>query len=224
MCSFRILCPYLQVFFHYNAHMFSIVIQAGGKSSRMGQDKALLPFLGEPLIVRVIRRVQSIADEILITTNYPENYRFLDVPLVSDPIPDRGALGGLYTALDAAQGEFVGIVACDMPFLNPNLLVYALGQAQQYSADAAIPGTEKGLEPIHAVYRKATCLPVVKKALDAGKWRMISWHNEAQILTLSPTVTSRFDPHGRTFMNLNTPEEFSEAEKWALKNAGLPDN
>ena len=72
--------------------MFSIVIQAGGQSSRMGQDKALLPFLGEPLIQRVLDRVRPIADEILVTTNQPDSYQFLDVPLYTDVTPGRGAV------------------------------------------------------------------------------------------------------------------------------------
>ena len=74
--------------------MLSVVIQAGGQSSRMGQDKALKLFLGRPLIQRVIERLQPIADELLVTTNHPEDYAFLNLPLFTDLKPGRGALGG----------------------------------------------------------------------------------------------------------------------------------
>ena len=81
----------------------SVVIQAGGESSRMGQDKALLPFLGKPMISRVMARLAPIAEEMLVTTNHPEDYSFLDIPLFSDLNPGHGALGGLYTALSVAS-------------------------------------------------------------------------------------------------------------------------
>ncbi len=83
--------------------MLTVAIQAGGESRRMGQDKALLPFLGQPLIVRVIERLKLLADEILVTTNHPQAYQFLGLPLYPDQQPGRGALGGLYTALNAAS-------------------------------------------------------------------------------------------------------------------------
>ena len=95
--------------------MLTICVQAGGESSRMGQDKALMPFLGRPLIQRVTDRLAPIADEVIVTTNHPEDYRFLGLPLFPDLKPGRGALGGLYTALSSATCESVAVVACDMP-------------------------------------------------------------------------------------------------------------
>src|SRR5512145_3348059 len=108
--------------------MLTICIQAGGQSSRMREDKALKPFLGRPLIQRVIERLTPIADEIIVTTNRPADYAFLNTSicpsghsvqhlrLVSDLKPGRGALGGLYTAIASATHAIVGVVACDMPF------------------------------------------------------------------------------------------------------------
>src|SRR5215217_9407421 len=99
--------------------MLTVCIQARGQSSRMGEDKALKTFLGRPLIQRVIERLAAIADELIVTTNRPDDYSFLDVRLISDLKPGRGALGGLYTAIASASNPFVGIVACDMPFASP---------------------------------------------------------------------------------------------------------
>ena len=95
--------------------MLTVCIQAGGQSSRMGEDKALKPFLGRPLIQRVIERLSPVADELIVTTNRPDDYRFLRLALRADLKPGRGALGGLYTAIASAAHPIVAVVACDMP-------------------------------------------------------------------------------------------------------------
>jgi molybdopterin-guanine dinucleotide biosynthesis protein A len=197
-------------------HMLTISIQAGGGSTRMGQDKALIPFLGQPLIQRVVERLAPVGDEVVITTNQPENYRFLNLPVFPDVIPGVGALGGLYTALKVASHTLVAVVACDLPFANPDLLAACRDILLEKDCDAVIPSTERGLEPLHAVYRVAGCLPLVEAALEAGKRRMIAWHGSAEVVVLSPEETARYDPQGVTFWNVNTPKEFERAEKKAL--------
>src|SRR5512141_666268 len=102
--------------------MLSVVVQAGGESTRMGENKALKPFLGRPLIQRVVERLAPIADEVLITTNQPDQFAFLKVPLFPDQRPGRGALGGLHTAIASAHEPYVAVVACDMPFASAQLL------------------------------------------------------------------------------------------------------
>jgi len=195
--------------------MLTIVIQAGGESRRMGQDKALLPFLGKPLIQRVFERVAPLADEIFITTNRPESYAFLGVPLITDVAPGRGALGGLYTALYTASEPLVGVVACDMPFVNARLLDAACLLLADPQVDAVIPRTENGLEPFHAVYRRETCLPAVQDVLEAGKWRVDAWFSRARLRFLKPEETAAYDPDRLAFWNVNTPEEFRQAEQIA---------
>ena len=194
--------------------MRSLVIQAGGQSRRMGQDKALLPFLGQPLIQRVIDRAGPLADEILVTTNHPENYAFLNLPLHPDIIPDRGALSGLYTALHAAHHDSVLIVACDMPFVSPELLDAQIDWLEQ-GYDAVIPRGEEGTEPFHAVYRRSTCLGLAQTALQADKWRVDAWFAQANIRFLEADDILRLDPTGLAFWNVNTPAEFQRAEALA---------
>lgn len=195
--------------------MLTIVVQAGGESRRMGQDKALLPFLSKPLISRVISRVANLADEVLVTTNAPENYGFLNLPLVPDVYPGRGALGGLYTALNAAGQPFVGVVACDMPFVNPDLLKAELDLLVHTGCDAAMPQVGEGTEPFHAVYRRDTCLPAIRAALQAEKWRVNSWFPDVNMRYLSPEEILEHDPRQLAFWNVNTPEEFHWAEQMA---------
>lgn len=200
--------------------MLSIVIQAGGESRRMGQDKALLPFLGQPLIVRVLARVTRIAGEVLVTTNRPEAYGFLGLPLIPDRIPGRGALGGLYTALSAASQPLVGVVACDMPFASPVLLEAERDMLIEGGFDAVIPRNPGGTEPFHAVYRRETCLPLAEAALQADKWRVDAWFAKARIRFLTPPEVQPYDPQGLAFWNVNTPEEFAQAERLAKTAAG----
>jgi molybdopterin-guanine dinucleotide biosynthesis protein A len=195
--------------------MLSIVVQAGGQSTRMGENKALKLFLGRPLIRRVIERLAPIADELLVTTNQPEAFAFLDVPLFPDLLPGRGPLGGLYTALVSARFDRVAVVACDMPFASAPLLVVADSLALSEGADVVIAETAEGFEPLHAVYRRQTCIPAIKSAIDADQWRVISWFPQVKIRRLTPDELERYDPEGLAFWNVNTPEEFAEAEERA---------
>jgi molybdopterin-guanine dinucleotide biosynthesis protein A len=177
----------------------------------MGVDKARVDFLGQLLIVRVLERVALLADEILVTTNQPEAYSFLQVPCVPDVLPGHGALGGLYTALSAASHPFVAVIACDMPFANAGLLAFQQEVLLATAADAAIPRTPDGLEPFHAVYRKSTCLPWIQAALEAGQRRVDSWMKQASVRYITPEEIARHDPDGLAFLNINTPAELAEA-------------
>ncbi|MBN1148591.1 MAG: molybdenum cofactor guanylyltransferase [Anaerolineales bacterium] len=195
--------------------MLTIVVQAGGESRRMGQDKALLPFLGKPLIARVIERLAPIADELFVTTNRPEGYRDLGVPLFADLVPGRGALGGLYTALSAASHPLVAVVACDMPFVNPDLLAYQAERLVQEQADISIPRLGEGLEPFHAVYRRQSCLPHAFDALQAGKWRADAWFERVKVHEIHKDELLRIDPGLLSFHNVNTPEDLQAAIRLA---------
>jgi molybdopterin-guanine dinucleotide biosynthesis protein A len=205
--------------------MLTVCIQAGGQSSRMGENKALKPFLGRPLIQRVIERLAPIADELLVTTNRPEEYAFLNQRLVPDLKPGRGALGGLYTAISSASNPCVAVVACDMPFANAALLAAATKLMVQEEADVVIARAasqaervgrvDEGYEPLHAVYRCKTCLPAIEAAIDADLWKVVAWFPQVKVRVLTADEISRYDPKHLAFWNVNTPEEFAEAERLA---------
>lgn len=192
--------------------MLTVVIQAGGQSSRMGEDKALKPFLGRPLIQRVIEGLAPIADEMIVTTNRPAEYGFLNQRLTADLKPGRGALGGLYTAIASASHPFVAVAACDMPFASKNFFESAYSLMVKEEADVVIAKTDEGFEPLHALYRRETCLPAIEAAIDADQWKVIAWFPQVKVRTLSPDELKAFDPSGLCFWNVNTPEEFSKAE------------
>lgn len=191
------------------------VILAGGSSSRMGRDKALLPMQGEPLISLVLDRGKTITDHILVITNRPDDYNFLKVPLAADVIDCKGPLVGLYTALYSLKSKFIILVGCDMPFINPSLLTFQLNILEQEDFDIVIPRHDDILEPLHAVYRRETCLDPVRVELDDGKRSLIGWHNRVRVQEISGSTLLFFDPDRRAFVNLNSPQDFEEIEEFS---------
>ena len=189
----------------------------------MGEDKALKTFLGRPLIQRVVDRLTPIADEIIVTTNRPDDYRFLNLRLFSDIKPDRGALGGLYTAIASATHPIVAVVACDMPFASATLIetMSRLLVDAEREADVVIAKSEEGYEPLHAVYRRDTCLPAIEAAIDADQWKVIAWFPQVKVRVLTMEEIKSADPDGLAFWNVNTPEEFVKAEKLATAQSAL---
>lgn len=190
--------------------MISIAIQAGGQSSRMGQDKALLPLAGKPVIEHILTRVEGLGDEIFITTNQPGHYAYLGIRLVPDRNPGAGALEGLFTALSAAQGEYALVLACDMPFVNRGLLAYMI--ALRHETDAVVPRHAGKFEPLHALYSR-NCLPFVKASLDAGETRVLSFFSEVRLRTIEEEELRLHDPTLECFFNINTPEDLLQAEQ-----------
>ncbi len=209
----------------------TVVIQAGGESKRMGQSKALVPFLGRPLIMRQVERLAPVADELIITTNESERLKFLKccypelpIRLAKDLLPDRGALPGFLTALSAASNEYVAIVACDMVFASPRLIAAECVEMSLTQADAVVPVNTHGYEPMHALYRKSACLPAVRLALDEGESRVQSIFRKVDVAGFSQTCVQRAEPRGGCFVNVNTPEELKSAEESLLagEEEGLP--
>jgi molybdopterin-guanine dinucleotide biosynthesis protein A len=199
----------------------SVVIQAGGESRRMGQNKALLPFLGQTLIERVISRIKDIADEVVITSNEPGMFDFLHLPVYPDLVPGRGALGGLYSAFSIANSPLVAVVACDMPFANSSLLNAQMELLIKQKVDGMVPRHENGTEPFHAVYQRETCRLAVKSSLDLGKKRADSWFPVVRMGYIEHEDTLRYDPTGYAFYNLNNPEDYQQAIEIAEGNIML---
>ena len=190
--------------------MITIAIQAGGRSSRMGRDKALLPLGGKPLIEHVLRRVAGLGDEVLITTNQPDDYAFLGLRMVGDRQPGAGALDGLLTALEAARGDRVLLLACDMPFVSRPLLDHMVGIDSD--TEVVIPRRGERLQPLHAIY-SASCAAFVREALKAGEKRMISFFPSVETYIVEQEILDQYDPKGLSFFNVNTPDDLEQAEQ-----------
>jgi molybdenum cofactor guanylyltransferase len=197
--------------------MFTVAIQAGGYSSRMGSNKALMPFLDKPLITRIVNRLAPMADEIFVVSNQPGLFDFLGIPVHPDILPGLGPLGGLLAALSYAQQPIVGNFACDMPFVNPELVKAQCELLMREEADVVIPWVGQQFEPMHAVYRKDTCLPHVHTAINEGATRMVAWFHKVRVHSMTEAEILQLDPQSQSFTNVNTPEEFIQAENLARK-------
>ena len=191
--------------------MITIAVQAGGKSSRMGEDKALIRLAGIPLIERVLTRIDGLADEILITTNHPGTLAYLNLRMAGDEVPGAGSLHGLKTGLAAARGEIVLAISCDTPFVSRELLENLLSRAHE--ADVIVPKHGDKYEPLQAVYNRARCLPAVEAAIVSGERRMISFYPQVHVLPVEEHVLSNLDPSGLSFFNVNTAEDLERAEQ-----------
>jgi len=195
----------------------TIAIQAGGKSSRMGKNKSKIDFLGQPLILRILDRIRDLPDETIILSNSNDlDYSELEkIPIYPDLISGIGPLGGLYTSLKKATKEYVALVACDMPFVNIQLIQLEYDLMLKFGCDVVVPETEHGYEPMHALYRKSSCLPKIEKALAHYERRMISWFPGMNIHVLLLDELKKIDPHLHMFFNINTQDDLVLAESIA---------
>jgi len=172
-------------------------VLADGRSSRMGQDKALLPWKGSTLIESVAREVFNAAGSVTLIGPV-ERYASLGFPVVSDKIAGCGPLAGLHAALSTTTAEWNILVACDMPGVTRQLLEELLNAAEASGADALVPQTPGGLEPLCAVYN-ARLLPAVESAIHSNLLKMHDC-----VSTISFRLWPAPDP---AVCNLNTPEQ-----------------
>jgi molybdenum cofactor guanylyltransferase len=188
----------------------TVAVQAGGKSSRMGTDKAFVPFQGRPMIEVVLERVAGLGDELILIANDPVAYSYLGLPTYSDVYPDCGPLGGIYTAIYHATHPDTLVVACDMPWLNRPLLEYMASLRE--TADIIVPRWDKFPEPLHAIYGKACLSPMAEK-IEAGQLKITGFFGRVRVRFVERGEIERFDPAGRSFANVNTPDDLAEQEQ-----------
>jgi len=187
------------------------VIQAGGRSTRMGgQPKALMDLGGRRIIDRVADVVRAVADDVLIVTNTPDLYAWLGLPMVPDVFPDHGSLGGIYSGLLAARGDTAFTVACDMPFLMPE--VARLVTERAGAADVVAPRVGDQWETLHACYGRA-CLEPIETRLRAGRLKIVGFFDDVRVLAIGEGEVARFRSPEVVFMNVNTPEELEAARR-----------
>ncbi len=185
------------------------VIQAGGRSTRMGgEPKALMDLGGKRIVERIVDVLGSVLSDLLIVTNTPELYAFLGLPMVPDVFPDHGSLGGIYSGLKAANGEAAFTVACDMPFLKPEVVRLVVSRAGK--ADVVIPRVGDQYETLHALYAK-TCLPHMEAVLQAKRFKVVGFFPHVKVLEIPEAEIVRIADPSICFMNVNTPEELARA-------------
>jgi molybdopterin-guanine dinucleotide biosynthesis protein A len=185
-------------------------ILAGGESSRMGRDKALLELDGAPLIVRVARLVESVAGRPIVV-GAPERFSGLGLEVVADDFPAAGPLGGIATALRTSRSQWNLIVACDLPYLTKTWLEYLVARGQSSAGDAVLPMNERGAEPLCAMYQ-TRCEPVIRAALERGTRKVTDGLVGLRVENIEPEEWKAFDSESFLFKNMNSPADYEEAK------------
>jgi molybdenum cofactor guanylyltransferase len=186
------------------------VILAGGKSRRMGRDKAFLPFGKGMLIERVIEVIQQVADDVILITNTPEQYQRFGLPMFADVIPETGSLGGIYTGLMHTKTAYSLCLACDMPFVKPAFLRFLCETAAE--ADVVIPRNTEDFQPLCAVYSQV-CREAIRQRIEAGQLKITGFFEQVRVRVIEGELLARYDPHNVMFFNANTPEEYEQAQR-----------
>ncbi len=182
------------------------LLLTGGKSRRMGQDKARLPFGGVPMAVRVHAMLSEIFPNVLVVGH--ADFPLPEAPRIPDRHPGRGPLEALASGLEAVEEPQVLLTACDMPFLNPNLLRFLAEQT--LDADAVVPCSARGREPLLAVYSRRI-LPMLRAPGAADDLSMQRFLAAIRVREIPVGVVRRYDPELASFRNLNRPEDYHEA-------------
>lgn len=194
------------------------VVLAGGQSRRLGRDKAVEIVGGQPIIRRVLERVAGLTSENIVVA--ADQSRGDALPLldntrvVPDVYPGMGSLGGIFSGLAAARNEWAVVAACDMPFLNPDLLGYLLSLRE--GADVVAPVVEGRPEPTHALYSRE-CLPFIEERLSAGELKITGFYGGVKVRYVEEEEIRHFDPELLSFFNVNSPQDLERARKLAAE-------
>ncbi|HSB72025.1 MAG TPA: molybdenum cofactor guanylyltransferase [Candidatus Methylomirabilis sp.] len=183
-------------------------ILAGGRSTRMGSNKALLEFGGQRLIDALLGKIRPLFPEVLIIANESAPYAGLGVPVLPDRIPEKGSLGGIYTAVHHGRFPQTFCIACDMPLASPAVIAYLRDQASGY--DVVVPRTDEGYQPLHAVYGKG-CLPHMEAMILAHSLKIDRLFPLVRVRAVEAEELRALDPWLRCFVNVNTREELEAA-------------
>ncbi len=194
-------------------HPVSALILSGGRSRRMGRDKTLIKLEGEYLIQRVVRQLQTRFDEILVLSGATRRYeQILDVPALPDLVKHKGPLGGLYTGLKSCRHDWAFLIACDMPFVRPEIIELLISEI---SAEPIV-AFEIGNYRTHtlALYHKS-CLPLIEQQIRANDLAMHRLFERLPVRLIGERRARQADPELLSFRNLNRPEDLIEVRRRA---------
>jgi molybdopterin-guanine dinucleotide biosynthesis protein A len=192
----------------------SSIILAGGKSIRLGHDKVIERLGNKTLLEKVISRIDSFSDEIVIVAAEKRDFSQLSsntkIKTVSDIFPGRGSLGGIYTGLVKSESFYNLVVGADMPFLNQKLLSYMIGVADGH--DYVIPRVGQYYEPLHAIYSK-NCISPIETLINRNRRVIVELFDYVKVRYVEEEEINRFDPEHLSFFNINTKEDLELARK-----------
>lgn len=182
------------------------IILAGGKATRMrGQDKAFLKIGNIPLIKRQLRLLKRYFKKIIIVTNSPQRYKNLKgVEVVTDIMPYQGPLGGIYSGLLASRHNYNFVVACDMPFINLDLIKYMSKKMDGF--DVVVPKINNRYEPLFCIYSR-NCLKYIKELLDKKIFKIRKFFSKVRVKEITKHQVQQFASPEVIFANINTKED-----------------
>ncbi len=188
------------------------VILAGGDSKRLGRPKALLDFHGQALIELMVKRLGEYFDQLTVVTDRPDLFSSLPVRLVKDIIRNehKSPLRGIHAGLSVSDLPYQFVVACDMPFLNLDLVKYMAGFACGF--DAVVPRIGEYYQPLHAFYSRA-CIKVIENQLSAGSFKVTEFYSHLDIRYINSGEIKKFDPEQESFVNINRWSDYEAALK-----------
>jgi len=193
------------------------IIMAGGKSSRMGTNKALLKIDGKTVIERIADELQKCVDEIIVVTNHFDDYRFLGYPMVEDIYKEMGPMGGIHAGLLASTTEKNLVVACDMPFISADLGRFLLTQLDNYQV--VVPEIEDQFHPLFAGYKKELA-PIIEEALKENQLRIRYFFKQLKTKTiyLEDITKENITFNHNNVYNMNYPDDYEQAKNFVIKN------
>ncbi|MFQ5934649.1 MAG: molybdenum cofactor guanylyltransferase [Dehalococcoidia bacterium] len=188
------------------------VVLAGGQSKRLGRNKAIEKIGEQPLIERVIQRLSQVTSETIVIVADEGKSAALSLPpwvrTAADLYPGCGSLGGIFTGLSTAQGDYSVVVAVDMPFLNVDLLRFMVDLISEY--DAVVPVISGRPEPTHAIYAK-NCVGPIERRLQAGELKIAGFFEDVNVGYVEEDEIEAFDPNHLSFFNINTQKDLDKA-------------
>jgi len=188
------------------------IILAGGDSKRLGSPKALLKFQDCSLIELIIRRLEGYFDQLTLVTDRADLYNHLPVQITGDIIKtdEKSPLRGIHAGLSSSPLPHQFVAACDMPFLNLDLISYMEKHAKGY--DAVVPRIGKYFQPLHAYYSR-TCIELIEHQVNKGQYKVTDFYNQLNIKYIGEDEIERFDPQQLSFMNINRWSDYEAALK-----------
>jgi molybdenum cofactor guanylyltransferase len=183
----------------------AVIFLAGGQSSRMGRPKAWLDFGGQPLLWLLVERMRESFPEIVVVAAPGQELPPTTAVTVFDERPGEGPVAGLVVGLLAVEAPLAFVSSCDAPFLDPQLAAHLAGRAADY--DVVVPEWGGRLHPLHAVYRTSV-QPLLAQQLEEGRRRPVDLFDRVRTLVVREPELRELDPEGRSFLNVNTPEEY----------------
>lgn len=176
----------------------------------MGENKAFLEIQGQRIIDRIAELLKGIFSQVILVTNTPLEYSYLDLEIVTDLIPKSGALIGIYTGLFYSSYSHSFITACDMPFLNRKVIEYMITISRHY--DVVIPHLPDGYHPLHALYSRR-CMKFIEELIREDNLKVIDFFNKVKVREVTSDEISSLDPTMNAFLNVNTPEDLEKVKE-----------